>query len=418
MADSKKPAAKAAGKQGDSSKKKPAAKTGKAAAGSDASASKAKTPAAKAAKTSKAGAKKAPATAKASKSSAPKAPVSGSLAQQLLEMHLQHELANFSDDQFLRDVHEEVTALLGMLKQVKLRDWVAPEQIMGVIQRDVIDIRIAGGIAEMAGDMANQVYQSKGHRDAKLREIMSAKQFGLFVEKILSLKSHRRRMVQRALDHPIYADLISHVLYEGIVHYLANNNLLSGKIAGMDVSSIMKFGKKMVDKAVPAMEGGLEASLKPFIAKNVRFFIGRSENFLEKALTDELLRDGIMDLWEAIEDKPLKTFQQGMEPIDLSEFVALGYEFWLKFRRTGYFKTACRTVVDAFYAEYGDEPVTVLLEDVGVNELMIEKEFESFAPRILAQLRQNGYLEQRLRRRLEGFYGSDQVATLLTKSES
>src|SRR5690606_18652137 len=173
----------------------------------------------------------------------------------------------------------------------------------------------------------------------------------------------------------------------------------------MGMSSIMKFGKKMVDKAVPTMEGGLEASLKSFIAKNVRFFIGRSESFLEKSLSDELLRDGIMDLWEAIEDKPLKSFQQGMEPIDLSEFVVLGYEFWLKFRRTTYFKTACQTVVDAFYAEYGDEPITVLLEDVGVNQLMIEKEFESFAPRILAQLRKNGYLEQRLRRRLERFYG-------------
>ena len=441
MADSKKPAAKAAGKQGkqsDTNKEKSAAKTSKTAADS-AKASKAKATTAKStaakpttkAKASASAAKASETVTKASKASGKKAaaatktaktgteqasaPAPGSLAHQLLELHLQHELASFNDDQFLRDVHEEVKGLLAMLQQVSLRDWVTPEQIMGVIQRDVIDIKIAGGIAELAGDMANQVYLSDGHRDAKLREIMSAKQLEQFVEKILSLKSHRQRMVRRALDHPIYADLISHILYEGIVHYLANNNLLSGKLAGMGMSSIMKFGKKMVDKAVPTMEGGLEASLKSFIAKNVRFFIGRSESFLEKALSDEMIRDGIKDLWEALEDKSLKSFQQGMEPIDLSEFVVLGYEFWLKFRRTSYFKTACQTVVDAFYAEYGDEPVTVLLEDVGVNQLMIEKEFESFAPRILAQLRKNGYLEQRLRRRLERFYGSGQVATLLSE---
>src|SRR5690606_26361091 len=298
MADSKKPAAKAAGKQGkqsDTNKEKSAAKTSKTAADS-AKASKSKATTAKAT-TSKSTAAKPTAKAKASasaakgsetvtkaskaggkKAAAPKtaktgteqasAPAPGSLAHQLLELHLQHELASFSDDQFLRDVHEEVKGLLAMLQQVRLRDWVSPEQIMGVIQRDVIDIKIAGGIAELAGDMANQVYLSDGHRDAKLREIMSAKQLEQFVEKILSLKSHRQRMVRRALDHPIYADLISHILYEGIVHYLANNNLLSGKLAGMGMSSIMKFGKKMVDKAVPTMEGGLEASLKSFIAKN------------------------------------------------------------------------------------------------------------------------------------------------------
>lgn len=337
----------------------------------------------------------------------PRAVVTHPLAARLLELHLQQELASLRGERFVQDVREEVAALMGLLGRTRLKDWVSPDQIMGVIRRNVIELKISGGITELAGDMANQVFRSKVHRSARLSDIMNARQFEEFVEKIISLKAHRQRVLRRILAHPVYAELISDLLYEGIRHYLSRHSMLSDQVPGM--GSALKFGRRMMDRMAP----NLDSHVKAFIAKNARRFVQRSETFLNETLSDEALKETIMDFWDVIENKTLKEFQRGMDELDLSEFVVLIYEFWLRFRTTDYFERACRVVVEGIYEKYGSEPVTVWLEDMGVSQDMILAEVEALAPPALELLHRTGYLEQRLRHRLEGFYASEEVARLL-----
>ena len=333
------------------------------------------------------------------------------LSRTLLELHLQHELNRLRGERFVQELRAEVRAFMPVLQRLTLNDWVSPEQIMAVIRRNVVDLKIAGGITELAGDMVNRIYTSKAHRDARLKDIMTAKQFEEFVEKILSLKSHRQRLVSQLLGHPVYSELVSRIVYQGIVQYLAKSNLTGSNIPG--VSAVFKFGKKMVDKAAPDLEANLEAGLKTFIGKNMRFFIQQSETFLNETLSDRQLKGTIMDFWDAIESKSMKDFQKGIDALDLSEFVVLGYEFWLKYRKTRHFEGACRTVVEGIFEKYGSQPISVLLDDMGVSEAMILTEAEAFAPRIAEVLQKDGYLEERLRLRLESFYYSEDVQKLL-----
>lgn len=333
------------------------------------------------------------------------------LAKTLLELHLQHELQRFQGERFLEEVRAEVKAFLETLERVTLNDWVTPEQVMGVIQRNVVDLKISGGVTELAGEMANKVYNSKAHRETPLKDIMTARQFEEFVEKLLSLKSHRQRVVSQVLGHPVYAELVSKILYQGIMQYLAKTNVIGNSIPG--VAAVFKFGKKMVDKAAPDLEANLEASLLNFIGKNMAFFIRQSEIFLNETLSDQAIKGTIMDFWDAIENKQMKHFQKGIDTLDLSEFVVLGYEFWLKYRKTEHFHNCCQVVVDAFFKKYGDQPLSVLLKEMGVSNSMILTEAEIFAPRVAELLLRNGYLEERLRVRLESFYYSDAVQELL-----
>lgn len=370
---------------------------------------------AKAATTGKDKAKK-PAAAKSGKARKAAEPAQAKasvklLAQTLLELHLQHELQRFQGERFIQEIRTEVAVFLKTLQKVTLNDWVTPEQVMGVIQRNVVDLKISGGVTELAGDMANLVYNSKAHRDTRLKEIMTARQFEEFVEKLLSLKSHRQRVVSQLLGHPVYAELVSKILYQGIVQYLSKTNVIGSNIPG--VSAMFKFGKKMVDKAAPDLEANLEASLLSFIGKNMAFFIRQSETFLNETLSDQALKGTIMDFWDAIENKQMKHFQKGIDTLDLSEFVVLGYEFWLKYRKTEHFRHCCQVVVDGFFKKYGDQPLSVLLEEMGVTDAMILTEAEAFAPRIAELLHRNGYLEERLRARLESFYYSEAVQNQL-----
>src|SRR5690554_1259613 len=333
------------------------------------------------------------------------------LATTLLELHLQHELQRLQGERLVQEIETEVAAFLKTLQTVTLNDWVTPEQVMEVIQRNVVDLKIAGGVTELAGEMASKVYNSKAHRDARLNDIMTARQFEEFVEKLLSLKSHRQRVVSQLLVHPVYAELVSKILYQGIVQYLSKSNLIGSNIPG--VSAVFKFGRKMVDKAAPDLEANLEASLLSFIGKNMAFFIRQSEVFLNETLSDQALKGTIMDFWDAIENKQMKDFQKGIDTLDLSEFVVLGYEFWLKYRKTKHFRNCCQTVVTGFFKKYGGQPLSVLLEEMGVSDTMVLTEAKAFAPRVVEVLHRNGYLEARLRARLESFYYSEAVQNQL-----
>lgn len=334
------------------------------------------------------------------------------LADALLEKHVQYELTRLSGKRFLSDARTEVDELYARLPDVTLNDVVSADSIMAVIQRNVIELDIEGGIPELAGELARHLYGSVQHRDTRLREVVGDRQIDAFIDELLLLREHRERVLGGILSHPVYAELVSNILYNGIINYVYDGNLISKKVPG--VSPMMKFGAKMFSKAAPGLDAAVEKNLKAYIARNTQFIIEQSEAFLNHALTDDQLRESATDFWDRVRNHTLGELQDGIDDIELSEFIVLGYEFWLSFRKTPYFGNACRLIVDAFFERYGKRPLSELLDDVGVTPDMVMKEIETFAPPILKQLKRSGHLEALLRRRLEPFYRSAGLKQLLS----
>jgi hypothetical protein len=203
----------------------------------------------------------------------------------------------------------------------------------------------------------------------------------------------------------VYQELISGVLYKAMVRYITETNLITKNVPG--VASMMQFGKRVMHKAIPKLEGALEENLRTYIASNLNFLLKESKIFLEESLTDEEVKVSALELWDMIEGKTLGEFQQGMSTLDLSEFVVLGYEFWLKFRKDTYFQQAYEVVVDYVFEKYGDETVAAVLKELQINKERLATEVKAFAPKILVSLKATGTLEKLLRERLESFYLSE-----------
>jgi hypothetical protein len=70
-------------------------------------------------------------------------------------------------------------------------------------------------------------------------------------------------------------------------------------------------------------------------------------------------------------------------------------------------------VVDELYVKYGDEPVSVLLNDFAVDPAFVLREFNAFGPDVISALKKSGLIEAVVRRRLEAFYSRPEVADLL-----
>ncbi|MBL1272803.1 MAG: hypothetical protein COB25_010160 [Oceanospirillales bacterium] len=333
------------------------------------------------------------------------------LASQLLELHIKHEVAALKGAKLRKFLKQEVNELLDLAGGITLNRIASENQVMETIQRVVVNMELDAGIPELAGEMATEVLNAPVQAKTALGDIITRDQATGFVEEMLALRQQREQVISEIMAHPVYQELVSNVVYQGVVNYLYEDNLITKSVPG--VGSMMKFGKRMANKAVPGLDETFERRLKAWLSDSLPGLINRSEQFLQKALSDDEVRDTVMAAWVAMEDRTLAELQEGLGDVELQTFVVLGYEFWLQFRKTDYFEGCARAVVAHLFLKYGDRPLTDLLDDVGVTEDLIMAEVDAWAIPIIDVLREEGYVETLVRRRLAAFYNSAAARKIL-----
>ena len=334
------------------------------------------------------------------------------LADALLEQHVKHELSSLKGAKLRRFLDRELDELFDYSSHVTLGRLTSAEQVMGLIRRVVINMELDPGIPELAAEMSTQVLNAQIQKTTKLNQIITREQATGFLEEALELKQQRERVISEIMAHPVYQEMVSNLVYQGVVNYLYEDNMITKSVPG--VESMMKFGKRMANKAVPGLDETFERRFKAWLSDSLPGLIARSEQFLHKSLTDDELRDSVMAVWVSLEDHTVEELHEGLGDVQLQEFVVLGYEFWLQFRQTLYFEGCADAVITHLFELYGDRPVLDLLKEVGVTRELVMAEIDSVALPVMDVLREEGYLEALIRRRLTPFYSSAAAKKLLS----
>ena len=294
------------------------------------------------------------------------------IASTLTDMHVQHELDSFDVDKLMHWLEEDLEQIMGWLRSQKLEEIVTAEQIKETIYDTVVMHEIPGAVAEISGEAALKHFNSGWHLNTPLKEIMSARQFESFLKKLLELENQRTEAVNKLIELPVYQELISGVLYGAITRYIYDSNLISRSVPG--VSAMLKMSRNMVNKAAPRLGTTLEDNVRNYIEDNLSLIQQESKVFLNEVLAEDDLKASVMDFWDALEDKSMSEFQEGMDAMDLADLVVLGYEFWLKFRKTPYFRHCYESIVDYWFEKYGANTLSDMFEDLDIKPAMILRE--------------------------------------------
>ena len=333
------------------------------------------------------------------------------LAEQLLEAHLQHELAHMSGEKLIEELRGDVARVFEAAQSIRMRDIVAPETVNAIIERHVVTRDVPAIVPEMAADFTTEVVGSQFHREVRPCDIISRDRLEELVDQVLLLREQRQELIDRMLEQPVYRELISNLLYQGIVRYIYEENLLSRSVPG--ISSALKFSSKMLNKAVSGLDEAWEKSVKGYISRNIETFSRQSAEFLAEHLTEDEMKASVMDAWDSFSGKSLGELQGGLGDVEWNEFVVIGYDFWLAFRKTDYFRQCYETVVNSLFEQYGDYSLAELAGEFNIDQQVVMTELEAVLPQASETLRANGIMEQLLRRRLERFYHSDEARSLL-----
>jgi hypothetical protein len=335
------------------------------------------------------------------------------LADALLEQHVKHELSSLKGAKLRRFVAQELDELFDLASHVTLGRLTSARQVMALIRRVMINMEMDPDIPGVAGDLFTGALSAPIQKTTKLNQIITREQVSGFLEQALALKPQRERMISGIMSHPVYQQMVATVVYQGVVNFLYEDNLLTKNVPG--VGSMMKFGKRMANRAVPGLDESFERRFKAWLAQSLPGLIARSEEFLHKSLTDDELRDSIMAVWESLEDQTIEELHDSLGDVRMQGFLVLGYEFWLQFRKTPYFEGCAEAVVSHFFEYYGDRPVLDLLKEMGVDRELVMAEVDGLELPLVDVLREEGYLEALIRRRLTPFYKSAAAKKLLSQ---
>ncbi|HKU41946.1 MAG TPA: hypothetical protein VJR89_27500 [Polyangiales bacterium] len=317
----------------------------------------------------------------------------------LREAHLHHELSLWRGGALTRTLEDQVRALFGWFSEVKLDDVVTRAQVFQVIERYAIDLRVSGGITELGGEMSHVVFTSPATASARLADILTPEMFEEFADKVLALEGVRRELLasigQSATAYSISTGFVARALLD----------LLA---VSMPIPRVL----------LPAASERLSSALLPVIERLVGQALARhraqlTERGVAELLDSERLRAVVDELWDRFASRPLSELFAFVGEQDIEDFVVLVHEFWLRYRKTDFFRRIAAELVDFFFEKYGQTTLLALIDDMGVTEAMVRREVVLFLPPMFEEAAVRGALERHIRARLDGFYGSAAAAAAL-----
>jgi hypothetical protein len=331
--------------------------------------------------------------------------------EELLEAHVQFELSRMRGSSLDQLIALRGEAWISWLAEAKLGQLATRAQVLGVIDRYVIELRVGGGITELAGEMSRAVFASAATSATRLDQVLSAESYAEFADKVESLGDARRGLVELISRSPSLADLVARVVWR-----IAVDMLLPLRAPG-DLPGSGPFAR-LREPLLSALEARLGPMLSAYVERRAEHVIETHREQLVDAIGADGIRAVADDLFAALSSKRLSDSASVFSAQDLEDFVVLGYEFWLKFRKTDYFRRSVAEVVDKLFEKYGDESLVAVLEDLGIDAALLLDEVKGFAGPVVALARESGFLEQRIRAALAPFYASAQAAAIVNAARA
>ena len=321
----------------------------------------------------------------------------------LLEAQLQHELRLWQGDALASTLAGHVSELFRWFESVPLEQVVTRAQINAVIGRYVIELRVSGGITELTGELSRLVLGSRSTAGTRVDGILTPASYEEFADKLVSLEGVRRELISLVAHSSAFASMHARMLARSLLDWLTPNlPLPHGSLLAGASELVDRLGERLL---VPLEQRVLEL-LRSYLAQHRERVTQDIEKRLLHVLSPERLRELLDELWDGVASMPLSQAFELIGEQDLEDFVVLVHEFWLRYRKSDFFRSISHEMVEHFFDKYGQESLASVIDDMGVTEQMVAAELIGFVQPLFQRAEQTGALERLLRARLSAFYGS------------
>ncbi|WP_043767385.1 hypothetical protein [Algiphilus aromaticivorans] len=316
-------------------------------------------------------------------------------AQRALDAHVSWLLARSEGQALEAWLDDTVDDALAHAETLQLGEVVSCEQVSETALRYAADLPMTGGIPDLVGEVARALLAMPELSEARLADLLPDRAMRSMIGKAAELHELRGAIIRELQASAAFRQFLTEVLHQGL------NGLL---------------------RSTPMAERlGLQSVLDRVVAPrldSVAAQLTRASSSLIAAVDDEAMEEALDQLWGAVSELPLAPLQERLSAEDIDDFAALAYAFWQEERGRALYRELIRRAIEAIFARYGDTTLAALLADLGVSRDMMLTEARQYAGPVLAVLRSRGILEQIIRKQLEPFYRSPELAAALAPQSS
>ncbi|HQV23183.1 MAG TPA: hypothetical protein PLJ88_08870, partial [Agitococcus sp.] len=162
-------------------------------------------------------------------------------ANALFNAHQQHLLAQFAPEQVEATLNQEINAFLDWSQTQPINAVVKLADIQSIAQRYILQQAVSTGLHQQISHLIKAAINSPLNDKTYIHQLIEHKDYLAIVDKIASHEQLRKDLIHTAVGNPVYAKLLSDIVYQALNDYLVNENPLAKKVPGM--SSLMKMGK-------------------------------------------------------------------------------------------------------------------------------------------------------------------------------
>lgn len=320
----------------------------------------------------------------------------------MLAAHIQYELEQYTPDRLAAVLRQEVAAFYTWLDEVPVSELVQPEQVLAFLRRNLVERPLPAEVVDFLRENALIALELVQDEQTPLGEIAPQAVYTRIVDNLAGMEEMRRELTHQIVNSSIYSRLIANVLYHGTKNFLLSEHGVARTIPG--AAAFVRLGQNALNAAAPQLEKNVDRQLLTFIHDNIQQLIADSETFLNRTVDEALIRNVGAEVWENAAGQPLSKLTAAVDRRGAGDWAEIAHDLWLHLRTTPLVDDILQSVVRGFFLHYGRQRVGEVLARLGFSADAVAQELTVWAESPAQHALASGYLEGRIRARLEPFY--------------
>lgn len=333
------------------------------------------------------------------------------VAQRLLDAHVAWLLAQMSSEALPATVEREVDELLAIGSRVTIADLVDIETLKEAV-RNLLTVVPPSTAASTLVAMAADVAYDGPAESFTLADVLDRENVERLADEALGNIDTLGRLLDDLTRAPLVVTLASRFMTKVVADVVATNRAMAEKIPG--VGGLVSFGASAAGKVGGAASKQVEARLGDTAAKGAAFAARRLNSIVIETLKDPAARRAVLEIFDLYADQPVTRLAQIAQRDDVHRVAGLLQDIVIAGAPTEPVFALSDALVDGFVQVYGGHPAATLVSDLGIDRDTLVAHATVAATRALEAARASGDLERVLRARLAEFYGSPEVAAILS----
>lgn len=332
------------------------------------------------------------------------------LADRLLQAQVAWILAELDEDGLAERVAADLDRLLTAGRSITVAALVDPADVKAIAHHLHEVVPPSTAASTLVVQAADVIWDGP-HTAFTLADVVDRENVALLTDEALALTDLVETFLDRVADSPVAAGLAARFVGRLVNDVIQANRAVAEKIPG--VGSLVSFGASAAGKVIGAADKQLESLIGDTAGKGAAFAMRRLNKVIVETMKDPSAREAVLQVFDMYADQPVPRVRELADQEDLRRVAGLLQDIVIAGAPTEPVLALLDALIDGFFAVYGDEPVSTLIDDLGLTPDDLTSHLTPIVGRVARAAAEAGLLEELVRERLRPFYSSPDVAALL-----